>query len=98
MEERADALADGCEQFEKQAAALKSQFGMSPMMMVACGVGAAVVLGLLYWHFTQNQQPAYPPPYGYPPPPPPAPAAPAGGDTGGDAGADAAGDAGDSGE
>ena len=89
LEERADALADGCEQFEKQAAALKSQFGMSPMMMAACAVMGLAVAGGAYWYFMVREPPApaYPPPGAYPPPPPPAapaPAAPAT-DDGGDA-------------
>ena len=92
LEERADALQDGCAQFEKQAAAMKNKFWLENMKaMVAAGVVGFIVLGLVYWKFfMMPTQPAYP--YPYPPPPPPQPAAPAapaepasdaGGDTGG---------------
>lgn len=81
LEERADALQDGCAQFEKQAAAMKNKFWMENLKaMIAAGVVGVIVLGLVYWKFfmTQPQQPMY----NYPPPPPPqqpapAPAAPA---------------------
>ena len=80
LEERADALQDGCAQFEKQAAAMKNKFWMENLKaMIAAGVVGVIVLGLIYWKFfMMPPQPAYPP-YGYPPPPPPPPqpAAPA---------------------
>ena len=84
LEERADALQDGCQQFEKQAAAMKNKFWLENLKsMIAMGVVGVIVLGLLYWKFMAPQPSpygAYPPP---PPPPPPAPApAPAGGDSG----------------
>ena len=98
LEERADALQDGCAQFEKQAAAMKNKFWLENLKsMIAMGVVGVLVLGLLYWKFfatPQQPQYAYPPP---PPPPPAQPAAPAadagsGGDAGGgDAGGDDAG-------
>jgi len=76
LEERADALQDGSAQFEKQAGALKNKFWLENLKsMIAMGVVAVIVLGLLYWKFAA---PA-PQPYAYPPPPPPQQAAPAGG-------------------
>jgi len=98
LEERADALQDGCAQFEKQAAAMKNKFWLENLKSIIAGaVIGLIVLGLLYWKFFMDTGPQYPPPgYGYPPPPPPpqaapapaaAPAADAGaGDAGGDAG------------
>ncbi len=95
LEERADALQDGCAQFEKQAAAMKNKFWLENLKsMIAIGVVGVIVLGLVYWKFFM--EPA-PPAYPYPPPPPPqapAPAAPAGDSGGGDAGGDAGGDGG----
>ena len=86
LEERADALQDGSAQFEKQAGALKNKFWLENLKsMIAMGVVAVIVLGLLYWKFSA---PA-PQPYAYPPPPPPQQAAPAGGSgesSGGDEG------------
>lgn len=77
LEERADALQDGSAQFEKQAGALKNKFWLENLKsMIAMGVVAVIVLGLLYWRFAA---PA-PQPYAAPPPqaaPAPAPAAPA---------------------
>jgi vesicle-associated membrane protein 2 len=97
LEERADALQDGCKQFEQQAAAMKNKFWLENLKaMIAAGVVGVIVCGLLYWKFFM----APPPPPAYPayppPPPPPAPAAPAApaADAGGDAGADAGGDGG----
>jgi vesicle-associated membrane protein 2 len=87
LEERADALQDGSAQFEKQAGALKNKFWLENLKsMIAMGVVAVIVLGLLYWKFSSPAPPAY-----YPPPPPPPPqqnAAPAGGaeSSGGDEG------------
>ena len=50
--------------------------------MIAMGVVAVIVLGLLYWHFAT---PAAPPAYAPPPPAAaPAPAPAAGGDGGGE--------------
>jgi hypothetical protein len=90
LEERADALQDGCAQFEKQAAAMKNKFWLENLKAIIGGaVVGLIVLGLLYWKFFMDTGPQYPPPGGYypPPPPPPAPAAPApAADAGGDAG------------
>ena len=102
LEERADALQDGCAQFEKQAAAMKNKFWLENLKMIIAGcVVGAIVIGLLYWKFFMAPPPpAYPP--GYPPPPPPpapaAPAADAGADAGGDGGGDGGGDDGGSSE
>ena len=66
LEERADALQDGSAQFEKQAGALKNKFWLENLKsMIAMGVVAVIVLGLLYWHFAT---PAAPPAYAPPPP------------------------------
>ena len=88
LEERAEALQDGCKQFEQQAAAMKNKFWLENLKsMIMMGVVAVIVLGLLYWKFMMpqpNPYANYPPP---PPPPPPAaaaPAAPAAEDAGGD--------------
>jgi len=99
LEERADALQDGCAQFEKQAAAMKNKFWLENMKaMIAGGVVGLILLGLLYWKFFMDTGPQYPyPPPGYAPPPPPPPQAPApaasdaGGDSGGDDGGDTGG-------
>ena len=98
LEERADALQDGCKQFEQQAAAMKNKFWLENMKAIVAGcVVAAIVGGLLYWKFFMAPPPpAYPPGYP-PPPPPPAPAAPAA-DAGADAGGDGGGDDGGSSE
>jgi len=83
LEERADALQDGSAQFEKQAGALKNKFWLENLKsMIAMGVVAVIVLGLLYWKFS-SPAPAYPPPGYAPPPPPPAQPA-AGGSSGGE--------------
>jgi len=78
LEERADALQDGSAQFEKQAGALKNKFWLENLKsMIAMGVVAVILLGMLYWKFSEPAQPQY-----MPPPPPPqqaAPAAPASG-------------------
>ena len=80
LEERADALQDGCAQFEKQAAAMKNKFWMENLKsMIAAGVVGVIVLGLIYWKFFMAPPP---PAYPYPPPPPPPPP-PSGGDAGG---------------
>ena len=51
--------------------------------MIAMGVVAVIVLGLLYWKFSAPAQPAY----AYPPPPPPPPQNTGGsGSSGGDEG------------
>jgi len=100
LEERADALQDGCAQFEKQAAAMKNKFWLENLkMIIASGVIGVIVLGLIYWKFFMvPEHPQgygqYPPPGYAPPPPPPqapaaAPAEPAASD---DAGAAAAAD------
>jgi len=97
LEERADALQDGCAQFEKQAAAMKNKFWLENLKSIIAGcVVGLIVLGLLYWKFFMDTGPQYPPPgYGYQPPPPPPPAnnaAPASDAAAGDAGgADAGG-------
>ena len=102
LEERADALQDGCKQFEQQAAAMKNKFWLENLKaMIAAGVVGVIVCGLIYWKFFMAPPPpAYPP--GYPPPPPPpapaAPAADAGADAGGDGGGDGGGDDGGSSE
>eukprot|EP00088_Acartia_fossae_P047864 TRINITY_DN5200_c0_g2_i1.p2 TRINITY_DN5200_c0_g2~~TRINITY_DN5200_c0_g2_i1.p2 ORF type:complete len:180 (-),score=87.90 TRINITY_DN5200_c0_g2_i1:262-801(-) len=101
LEERADALQDGCAQFEKQAAAMKNKFWLENLKSIIAGaVVGLIVLGLLYWKFFMDTGPQYPPPGYYPPPPPPpAPAAPAAGGDAAGGGDEAAGggDAGDSG-
>ena len=99
LEERADALQDGCAQFEKQAAAMKNKFWLENMKMIIAGsVVGLLVLGFIYWKFFMAPPPpAYPPPGAYPPPPPPpAPAAAPAGDSGG-GGEEAGGGGGDSG-
>ena len=46
LEERADALQDGCAQFEKQAAAMKNKFWMENLKMIIAGsVVGLIVLG-----------------------------------------------------
>jgi len=68
LEERADALQDGCAQFEKQAAAMKNKFWMENLkMIIASSVVGLIVLGLIYWKFFMNDQPQGYPPQGYPP-------------------------------
>ena len=73
LEERADALQDGCAQFEKQAAAMKNKFWLENLKMIIAGcVVGAIVIGLLYWKFMMAPPAqAYPPPGAYPPPLPP---------------------------
>jgi len=108
LEERADALQDGCAQFEKQAAAMKNKFWLENLkMIIASGVIGVIVLGLIYWKFFMV--PEHPAGGGYYPPPqyaapPQAPPAPAGGETASDdsgasedAGGGDAADAGDAG-
>ena len=74
LEERADALQDGCAQFEKQAAAMKNKFWMENLKAIIAGsVVGLIVLGLLYWKFFMPE----PSPYGPPPAAPPANVAPA---------------------
>ena len=76
LEERADALQDGCAQFEKQAAAMKNKFWMENLKAIIAGsVVGLIVLGLLYWKFFMDQPQQGPPPGYYPPPQQPAPAA-----------------------
>jgi len=79
LEERADALQDGCAQFEKQAAAMKNKFWMENLKMIIAGsVVGLIVLGLIYWKFFMDQPQQAPPPGYYPPPQPqPGPAGPA---------------------
>merc|ERR1712110_81579 len=72
LEERADALQDGCAQFEKQAAAMKNKFWMENLKAIIAGsVVGLLVLGLIYWKFFMPQPPppGYGPPAGYAPPP-----------------------------
>jgi len=95
LEERADALQDGCAQFEKQAAAMKNKFWLENLkMIIASGVIGVIVLGLIYWKFfmvPDHPQGGYYPPPNYPPPAPAGPPAPsdtasAGGEDAGGAG------------
>ena len=68
LEERADALQDGCKQFEQQAAAMKNKFWLENMKAIVAGcVVAAIVGGLLYWKFFMAPPP---PAYRRPPVPP----------------------------
>jgi len=96
LEERADALQDGCAQFEKQAAAMKNKFWMENLKAIIAGsVVGLIVLGLLYWKFFMDDQSHAPPQYQQPyPPPPPPPAADAGAEAAPaeDAGSDAGGE------
>merc|ERR1712083_98 len=89
LEERADALQDGCAQFEKQAAAMKNKFWLENLKAIIAGsVVGLLVLGLIYWKFFMPQPPppGYGPPAGYAPPPQaPVENAPEAGDGGGDA-------------
>lgn len=88
LEERADALQDGCAQFEKQAAAMKNKFWMENLKAIIAGsVVGLIVLGLIYWKFFMDDNHYAAPPQGYYPQGGP-PAEPAG-----DAGAGDAGDA-----
>jgi len=107
LEERADALQDGCAQFEKQAAAMKNKFWLENLkMIIASGVIGVIVLGLIYWKFfmvPDHPQGGYYPPPNYPPPAPAGPPAPsdtasAGGEDAGGAGDADGGDAGDAGD
>jgi len=76
LEERADALQDGCAQFEKQAAAMKNKFWMENLKMIIAGsVVGLIVLGLIYWKFFMDQPQQGAPPPGYYPPPQPQPGA-----------------------
>ena len=62
LEERADALQDGCAQFEKQAAAMKNKFWMENLKtIIACAVVGLFVLGLIYWKFFSEPEPPYHP-------------------------------------
>ena len=62
LEERADALQDGCAQFEKQAAAMKNKFWMENLKAIIAGsVVGLIVLGLLYWKFFMDDQSHAPP-------------------------------------
>ena len=63
LEERADALQDGCAQFEKQAAAMKNKFWMENLKAIIAGsVVGLIVLGLLYWKFFMPETQYHPPP------------------------------------
>merc|ERR1711997_579972 len=63
VEERADALQDGCAQFEKQAAAMKNKFWMENLKAIIAGsVVGLIVLGLLYWKFFMPETQYHPPP------------------------------------
>ena len=60
LEERADALQDGCAQFEKQAAAMKNKFWMENLKtIIACAVVGLFVLGLIYWKFFSTPEPTH---------------------------------------
>jgi len=68
LEERADALQDGCAQFEKQAAAMKNKFWLENLKSIIAGaVIGLIVLGLIYYNFfmkdTHQQGPYGPYPY-----------------------------------
>ena len=88
LEERADALQDGCAQFEKQAAAMKNKFWMENLKAIIAGsVVGLIVLGLIYWKFFMDDTHYGGPPQGYYPPPQGGPAVETAGDGGaGDAG------------
>jgi len=55
LDERADALKEGAEMFEKQAGALKSKFWWKNMKMIAVmvGIGLVLVLVMFAW-FSSN--------------------------------------------
>ena len=56
LEERADALQDGCAQFEKQAAAMKNKFWLENLKaMIAAGVAGVIVLGKKYFFLCNNR-------------------------------------------
>ena len=77
LEERADALQDGCAQFEKQAAAMKNKFWMENLKAIIAGsVVGLIVLGLLYWKFFMPEPQYHAVPAGPPMAEPPANAAP----------------------
>lgn len=81
LDERADALQDGASQFEKQAGKLKNKFWLQNMkFLIAGGIVGLILLILLYFKFSEDQHPMYPPPqYQQPPPqqqPPAQPASP----------------------
>jgi len=67
LEERADALQDGCAQFEKQAAAMKNKFWLENLKSIIAGaVVGLLVLGFLYWKLFMDNGPQYAqPPPGY---------------------------------
>ena len=55
LEERADALQDGCKQFEQQAAAMKNKFWLENMKAIVAGCVVAAIVGGLFignflWH------------------------------------------------
>merc|ERR1711953_1475604 len=79
LEERADALQDGCAQFEKQAAAMKNKFWMENLKAIIAGsVVGLIVLGLLYWKFFMPETQYHPaPPVAAAPPADVGPVAPA---------------------
>lgn len=63
LEERADALQDGCAQFEKQAAAMKNKFWLENLKSIIAGaVIGLIVLGFLYWKLFMDDKQQYPPP------------------------------------
>ena len=76
LDERADALQDGASQFEKQAGKLKNKFWLQNMKFIIIGgILGLILLLMLYFKFSSEPQPMYPPGY-YPgqhqaPPPPP---------------------------
>ena len=74
LDERADALQDGASQFEKQAGKLKNKFWLQNMkFLIAGGIVGLILLILLYFKFSENNQQGYgqnypPPQYAAPPP------------------------------
>ena len=72
LDERADALQDGASQFEKQAGKLKNKFWLQNMKFIIIGgILGLILLLMLYFKFSSDQQPTYPYP-NYPPPAVPA--------------------------
>lgn len=55
LDERADALQDGASQFEKQAGKLKNKFWLQNMkFIIAGGIVGLIMLIMLYFKFTEN--------------------------------------------
>ena len=71
LDERADALQDGASQFEKQAGKLKNKFWLQNMKYIIAGaIVGLILLILLYFKFSDDQQHPYPQ-QPYPPQPQP---------------------------